>query len=78
MQDWLSRSVSSSRRNCQSWIWEPVLNSTWGEEAAEEGERNGREGGEIEGGGEMREGGRGEERGEIGGREGGEIGRRGS
>ena len=34
MQVWLSRSVSSSRRNCHSWICDPVLNSTCGEDAA--------------------------------------------
>ena len=39
MQVWLSLSVSSSRRNCHSWIWEPVLNSTCGDEAAPGWER---------------------------------------
>ena len=43
IQDWLSRSVSNSRRNCQSWIWEPVLNSTCGEEGTPPPPGEGRE-----------------------------------
>ncbi len=37
MHDWLSRSVRSSNKNCQSWICEPVLNSTCGEDVTAKG-----------------------------------------